>query len=185
MFSMLIDYAGTFLKTNLLPALLGAALFLAGRYLLCRSGRRMRRSVPHEAGVVIFTLYVASVLSLTFFPLRVANGLGEFSLDSTLLLMVQGKYAAGDWVKAMLLGNVLMLLPFGLLAPILWKKLRGVRVLPVGLAFILAIELLQPLTGRSFDIDDILLNFLGVAAGALLSAVVQALLPKPIKALQV
>ena len=74
-----------------------------------------------------------------------------------------------------MLGNVLMLVPFGLLAPLLWQKLRGWRVLPVGLGFILAIELLQPLTGRSFDIDDILLNFLGVAFGALLSAAARVL----------
>ena len=75
----------------------------------------------------------------------------------------------------MMLGNVLMLVPFGLLVPLLWDRLRGWRVLPVGLGFILMIELLQPLTGRSFDIDDILLNFLGVAIGALLSAAARVL----------
>ena len=77
-----------------------------------------------------------------------------------------------------------MLVPFGFLAPLLWEKLCGLRVLPAGLALILTIELLQPLTGRSFDVDDIFLNFLGVLIGALLSLPVQILLPRQTAALR-
>ncbi len=76
-----------------------------------------------------------------------------------------------------------MLIPFGFLAPLLWNKLHWWWVLPVGLTLILAIELLQPLTRRSLGLDDILLNFLGTAVGASLSATVQAVLPKQVMAL--
>lgn len=184
MLSMLLDYAVSFAQKNLLPVLLGAAAFLLLRFLLCRAGRLSRRSVPHEIGLTLFALYLAVVLSLTFLPFRFAPGEGSYALDSTLLAITQGTYTAGSWVWIMILGNVLMLVPFGCLAPLLWEKLRGWRVLPVGLGFILVIELLQPLTGRSFDVDDIFLNFLGVAGGALLSAAVQALLPRQAKALR-
>lgn len=183
--SMLFDYALTFVQTKLPALLAGTALFLLLRLLLCRAGRLSRCSLPHEAGLALFALYIAAVLSLTFLPFRVIPGvLGRYEFNSTLLEIVQGTYIAGNWTRTMLLGNVLMLVPFGLLAPLLWEKLRGWRVLPVGLGFILAVELLQPLTGRSFDIDDILLNFLGILAGALLSLIAQALLPKQTAALR-
>lgn len=184
MLSMLLDYAVSFAQKNLLPVLLGTAAFLLLRFLLCRAGRLSRRSVPHEIGLTLFALYLATLLSLTFLPFRFAPDIGAFAFDSTLLEIAQGRYTAGSWVWAMMLGNVLMLVPFGFLAPLLWEKLRGWRVLPVGLGFILAIELLQPLTGRSFDIDDIILNFLGVLIGALLSAPVQKFLPKQTAALR-
>ncbi|MDE6260758.1 MAG: VanZ family protein [Oscillospiraceae bacterium] len=178
MLSMLFDYARSFIQNQFPAVLIGTAAFLLLRLLLCRTGRLLRRSLPHEIGLVVFVLYLTTVLSLTFLPFRFDPGAGEFAFNSTLLAIARGTYTAGSWVWAMMLGNVLMLIPFGFLAPLLWEKLRWWRVLPVGLGFILAVELLQPLTGRSFDIDDILLNFLGVLAGALLSALVQALLPK-------
>lgn len=178
MLATLLDYALSFAR-NQLPALLaGTALFLLARYLLCRAGVLSRRSPAHEAGLALFALYLCAVLSLTLLPFRLNPAAGSYALNSTLLSIARGEYAAGSWVWAMMLGNVLMLVPFGFLAPLLWERLRGLRALPPGLALILAIELLQPLTGRSFDVDDILLNFLGVLAGALLSLAVQALLPR-------
>ena len=184
MLTMLLDYAVSFTQENLPAVLIGTAVFLLLRFQLCRAGRIVRRSLPHEIGLVLFALYLATVLSMTFLPLPFFFGLGEFALNSTLLAIVQGTYTAGSWVWAMMLGNVLMLIPFGFLAPLLWEKLRWWRVLPAGLGFILAIELLQPLIGRSFDIDDIVLNFLGIIIGALLSALIQALLPKQTAALR-
>ena len=184
MLTMLFDYALSFAQNKLPPMLIGAAAFLLLRFLLCRTGRLSRHSLPHEIGLALFALYLAAVLSLTFLPFRFDPGAGEFAFNSTLLAIAQGTYTAGSWVWAMMLGNVLMLIPFGFLVPLLWERLRGWRVLPVGLCFILAIELLQPLTGRSFDIDDILLNFLGVLTGALLSALVQALIPRQVATLR-
>lgn len=184
MLTMLLDYANSFFRNQLPAVLLGAAVFLLLRFLLCRAGRLSRRSLPHEIGLALFALYLAAVLSLTFLPFRFAPAEGGFAFDSTLLAIAQGTYTAGSWVWAMMLGNILMLLPFGFLVPLLWEALRGWRLLPVGLGFILAVELLQPLTGRSFDIDDILLNFIGILAGALLSALVQRLLPRQVAALR-
>lgn len=184
MLAMLFDYALSFSQEKLPALLTGTALFLFFRYLLCRLGKLTRRSVPHETGLALFALYLCAVLALTFLPLRFAPSAGSYAFDSTLLEIARGEYIAGSWVLAMMLGNVLMLIPFGFLAPLLWERLRGLRVLPMGLGFILAVELLQPLTGRSFDVDDIFLNFLGILAGALLSIAVQALLPKQAAALR-
>ncbi|MGW4650833.1 VanZ family protein [Kitasatospora sp. NPDC004289] len=68
-------------------------------------------------------------------------------------------------------GNVLLGAPFGLLLPVLWPKARGLfRVLLRTAALMLLVELVQGalITGRAFDVDDIILNTAGAVLGYLL-----------------
>lgn len=68
-------------------------------------------------------------------------------------------------------GNVLLGVPFGLLVPIVLPKARGVlRVLFLTAAVMLMVELAQGtlITGRAFDIDDVILNTTGALIGYLL-----------------
>lgn len=67
-----------------------------------------------------------------------------------------------------LLGNVVMFLPFGFSLPLLWRGWHWRRTLLLGLAATGGIESWQLLIGRYFDVDDILLNTLGVLCGFLL-----------------
>lgn len=66
-----------------------------------------------------------------------------------------------------LAGNLLAFLPWGLGLPVLMPRLRRwPHALAVSAAFILGIELTQLVTGFGiFDVDDILLNLAGAAAG--------------------
>ncbi len=72
-------------------------------------------------------------------------------------------------------GNILLGVPFGFLAPLVWKKRNTFwKVLLAGLAFSVAIETSQFLisfilkyTYRIADIDDVILNTMGVALGYL------------------
>ena len=74
--------------------------------------------------------------------------------------------AGGTAAKINLLGNVLVFLPLGLLPPLIWKKYRSfLHGLLPGFLFSLSAECLQYFTGRSVDIDDLLLNTLGAALG--------------------
>lgn len=182
MFELFFSSAGTYISDRLLPIILSTALVLALRWLLIFRGRLRRRSKAHEAGVAVLALYASVVLSLTFLP--IIPGFGGFEFSSTLLQILRGEYAAGAWVYTMLLSNVLMFVPLGFLIPLLWSRFRWFEVLAVGLACILCVEVLQPFVGRSFDIDDVVLNFLGVAAGLLLSAVPRALFPRAVSALR-
>jgi glycopeptide antibiotics resistance protein len=65
------------------------------------------------------------------------------------------------------LGNVLLLLPLGLLGPIAVPAMSGwLRVLLVALAASLAIEAAQLwIPNRSADVDDVLLNVVGALIG--------------------
>ncbi|MGV9267233.1 VanZ family protein [Kitasatospora sp. NPDC003701] len=68
-------------------------------------------------------------------------------------------------------GNVLLGAPFGLLLPVLWPRARGLfRVLIRTAAVMLLVELVQGalVTGRAFDIDDVVLNTTGALLGYLL-----------------
>ncbi|WP_242886135.1 VanZ family protein [Actinomadura litoris] len=68
-------------------------------------------------------------------------------------------------------GNLALLAPLGVLLPIVWVSLRG----PIRLALVagmcsLAIETVQGtvVMGRAFDVDDVILNVVGVVLAYLL-----------------
>ncbi|WP_405752389.1 VanZ family protein [Streptomyces sp. NBC_00144] len=68
-------------------------------------------------------------------------------------------------------GNVLLGVPFGVLLPMLIPKARGLlRVVLVTAVVMLLVETAQGLliTGRAFDIDDVILNTTGALLGYLL-----------------
>ncbi|WP_416982033.1 VanZ family protein [Streptomyces sp. T028] len=68
-------------------------------------------------------------------------------------------------------GNLLLGVPFGILVPVLAPKARGVlRVLVLTASVMLLVEFAQGalVTGRAFDIDDVILNTAGALVGYLL-----------------
>lgn len=69
-------------------------------------------------------------------------------------------------------GNILLLLPLGFLAPILWEKFRRFsRIVILGLVVSCSIEILQLVEnligwfGRISDIDDVIFNVIGAMIG--------------------
>ena len=68
--------------------------------------------------------------------------------------------------RAETLANALMFLPFGVLYPLAGEGRCFRRTLTAGAVLILTIELLQPVFGRAFDINDVILNLAGVALSA-------------------
>jgi glycopeptide antibiotics resistance protein len=69
-----------------------------------------------------------------------------------------------------LVGNVALLVPVGLLVPFVFPKLTWQRSLAIGVAAGFVIEVMQVVLNVGiFDIDDVILNALGVMIGYLLS----------------
>ena len=65
-----------------------------------------------------------------------------------------------------IVGNIIFLIPLGLLLPQLFSRINQLRVLLIAVLFCLAIELTQAYFKIGiFDIDDVLLNVLGVMVG--------------------
>ena len=75
-------------------------------------------------------------------------------------------------------GNIVMLVPFGFLAALLWRKFDWKRALMLGVGITCCVECWQIFLGRYFDIDDIILNTLGVFCGYLLWALLDKLAPQ-------
>ncbi|WP_320778381.1 VanZ family protein [Streptomyces sp. CRN 30] len=68
-------------------------------------------------------------------------------------------------------GNILLGVPFGVLVPVVAPRTRGVlRVLLLTAVVMLLVEFAQGsmVTGRAFDIDDVILNTTGALVGYLL-----------------
>ncbi|WP_247196382.1 VanZ family protein [Streptomyces sp. GESEQ-35] len=68
-------------------------------------------------------------------------------------------------------GNLLLGIPFGILAPVIAPRTRGpLRILLLTATVMLLVELAQGLmvNGRAFDIDDVILNTTGALIGYLL-----------------
>ena len=66
-----------------------------------------------------------------------------------------------------LLGNTLLFLPWGFFLPLLWRRFR--RLIPIAamcLGLTCFIEFTQLFIGRTVDVDDLILNFLGSMCGA-------------------
>jgi glycopeptide antibiotics resistance protein len=100
---------------------------------------------------------------------------GEFNLVPTLFKWLAGEYTIGSWVLQMLITNFLMFLPFGFFLPFVSEKVNSHRIWKYAILVPLAVEVIQPVVGRSFDADDLILNFCGIAAGYFLAAAIKTL----------
>ncbi|MFI1395969.1 VanZ family protein [Streptomyces sp. NPDC020681] len=131
---------------------------------------------PFFRGVAMLLAFVATVAfslvlaRLTLEPSAASEPLTHSNLrpgDSIRDYLSQP--ALRDTVKQ-LGGNVLLGVPFGLLLPVLVPRARGLlRVVAVTALVMTLVELVQGavITGRAFDIDDVILNTAGALLGYL------------------
>ena len=85
---------------------------------------------------------------------------------TTILLFIKSRLAMRD-IVGNLLGNILGFIPFGILVPILFRQLAGLKAVLVGaltISFVFEIIQLLAVLG-SFDVDDLLLNTIGAGIG--------------------
>ena len=64
------------------------------------------------------------------------------------------------------LGNIILFMPFGFIIPLLWK-VSDKKVIVIGFCSSLFIEVCQLFLTRGTDVDDLILNTLGVVFGLL------------------
>jgi len=121
---------------------------------------------------IILVIYTALILRLIVF--KYPPGM-TFSIANANLLPFKTilGYLSGEptWKIAMrnLLGNVIVLVPLGFLFALRYHKNKWGRALLVGLFIGIILELLQVIfKSWILDIDDIILNSLGVIIGYLL-----------------
>ena len=124
---------------------------------------------------VMFSLYIVAVLYITMFAWNYGASLGPDGPGGRHynLIPFRSIYRIGvfspdviDPIK-ILIGNVLLFVPFGFFVPYLLKKLRSLwKVIVISVLFSLSIELYQfSFTFRVADVDDLILNTAGAIIG--------------------
>lgn len=132
---------------------------------------------------LLFSCYLTGLISLVVLPanfwLSFFDGIflgwwdemlpifsfGEFNLVPSFIKALSGELTIGSWVKTMLIGNIAMFLPMGFFLPFVTEKINRKNIFVVAIAVPFIVELLQMVFGRSFDIDDLSCNFIGIAVG--------------------
>ena len=146
---------------------------------------------PWEA--LLFLAYAGIMLYFLFFRTRTAtegltyweqiqrncNWIPWKTVGNYWDVLVRPEYYIAKWESASvyryqaavavinILGNIAMFVPYGVFLPAMWQKLRKAwKVFLAGTLSILAVEACQLLTLRGrFDIDDVLLNMIGIMLG--------------------
>ena len=118
----------------------------------------LRKSVLY----CLFCMYLAAVFSLVGIP-NVIYFRPEVNLN---LIPIVGM--AQDLKNCIL--NVALFVPLGFFLPLLWQRFRSLISSAVfGLGLSLAIELLQMLTFRATDVNDLITNVAGTSLGFMLA----------------
>ncbi len=160
------------------------AVWLACRIIVWIRQRRI--DWKREAALLLMYVNLAFILRFTFFPRTLADGhVRPLIFDAAKaypfrlhLLPLAELVRYGDlrhhiWNVG---GNIAMFLPSGLLLPLLYEKLNGFwKTVAVGAGISLCVELLQlPFASRATDIDDLILNAVGVMLGYGIYALLRA-----------
>ena len=132
---------------------------------------------------LLFTCYLTGLISLVILPtnfwLLFFDGVflgwwnemlpifsfGGFNLVPSLIKALSGELTISSWVKTMLIGNIAMFLPLGFFLPFVTERVNRKNIFVVSIAIPFIVELLQMIFGRSFDVDDLICNFIGIVAG--------------------
>ena len=171
--------------------LLPIALSAGALVIILRRKTGRAQTPGREWLLFLFTCYTTGLLCMVLAPnglwqsiwYRILTGQpgghiaplfsGIFCFEPRLIGFLTGELSAGIWTMTMYIGNIGLLLPMGVFLPFVFPKRKIRQCLLMGLGLIFAIELLQPIVGRSFDIDDIICNTLGLLLGLLIPAVLR------------
>ncbi len=178
------------------PVLLAAVIYVLVRRLWLNKRGLSRNGWGNEAARLLLVCWLAGLLALVWTPgnfwIKLQNCLfhgiplelgewfctGGFSFSVSFPGLVAGALSGGSW---QVLGNVLLYVPLGLLLPLVWKSAGWGRTAAVGLALSLVTELVQPVVGRSFDVDDVIANALGTLMVFRLFPLVRVLAPNAVE----
>ena len=121
-------------------------------------GTVYRRNVRQSISYCMFCLYLSAVFSLVGIP-----NILYFRPEINLNLIPF--YGIVEDLKNSIL-NIALFVPLGCFLPILWSRFRKpASVVFFGFGLSLFIELLQMLTFRTTDVNDLITNVLGTAIG--------------------
>lgn len=135
-------------------------------------------SWKREAQLLLVYVCIVVISRIVNFPMHHVDGhIGTMKFDAAraipprvnLIPFVHMIDVYDGWLVN-IIGNVAMFIPVGIVWPVCFKKLDSIaKTILAGAGFSLFIEITQlPFFERCSDIDDLLLNTLGAAIGAVI-----------------
>ncbi len=177
-------YIGYFLQ--MLPVVLLAAVV----YVVLRRNylKKQNRAVDKWAEVcgLLLVCWLVGLVALTVVPNNFWNTMWYFlfyhrpsgayirmfTFDYNFLPTFVGRFGTENF------GNIIMFVPMGILYPLIKKDVDWKGMLGASFALSACIELIQPIMGRSFDVNDLILNTFGAMIGFFLLWVARKIISK-------
>ena len=139
--------------------------------------RQGRISWKREAVLLLMYINLAVIIRYVFFPKALVDGHVQplvfdpataypFRMNLVPFVLLFDYDNVRD-IVGNVVGNMAMLIPSGFVLPVVYRKLDCFwKVVAAGALISLCIEILQlPFPSRASDVDDLILNTLGVAVG--------------------
>ena len=139
--------------------------------------RQGRIDWKREAVLLLMYVNLAVIIRFVFFPRALAEGhvrplvfdpsaVWPFRVNFVPVVRLFDYARSRDFILNTV-GNVAMFIPSGIVLPVVYKKLDNFwKVVGAGALISLCIEILQlPFPSRVSDVDDLILNILGVVIG--------------------
>ena len=164
--------------------------FFTAIWLLCRIIvwiKQRRINWKRETVLLLMYINLAVIIRFTFFPMSRIDGRVQpliydaataFPFRINLIPFVNlFDYDSKRDLLLNVIGNTAMFIPSGIVLPIIYKKLNTFwKVVAAGAMMSLCIEIIQlPFSVRTSDVDDLMLNVLGVIVGYGIYAAVKRL----------
>ncbi|BAM46179.1 hypothetical protein AXY_00470 [Amphibacillus xylanus NBRC 15112] len=177
----------TYLQSMFIYSLIGLFIYGVPRIILIKK-KQLKIYWLREIILSLFVAYLSGLLSQTIMPDftfgvdsltrelyfwfnfdNINANINLIPFKSITEYLYTTNSAVDDWgaISSLnLLANLMLFLPLGIFAPLLWIKLRSFKsILLLGIGFVTTIEFIQYFIGRSSDIDDIILNSLSILIG--------------------
>lgn len=176
---------GYFLQAFPIACLAGIVCLLVRVYIFKKRKTQIKWST--EILRLIFVCYLSGLVSLVILPanfwLAVYDGIflgwwneigqvfqiGNVNLVPSVIKWLNGELSIGSLVKTMLIGNIMMFIPLGFFIPLVTRIKSYKKMMLAAVIIPICCETVQIFFGRSFDVDDIFCNFIGIFIGAVVS----------------
>ena len=151
----------------------------------CANGEKYRIISPRNVAIAAFSVYIVLLVKATVLPdfllfradpyvyekdtlvIYIGTGLSEVNLIPFKSIAEQFEHSF-IYGAFQTLSNIVLLMPYAYLSRLLFKSFTMKKTVIVGLLISCAIEMIQFFEPRSADIDDVILNMIGVVLGCLL-----------------
>ena len=160
-------------------ALAGVFYFIL-RFFFLKLKNKKRKPIWKELAYGLFACYIFAVLALVWTPepfwYELYHGMdfsgsksllfgGEYKNNRMLYRCLFGDLKENAHEKYMIIANIALFVHLGIFLPILFNRLKWWQVILIGFGATCIIELVQPVFGRTGDVDDVITNTIGAVIG--------------------